>query len=319
MSAAKSSAAYSKGKTRMSRVGKYPVEIPAGVQVAIASGMVTAKGRLGEQKMPLTDLVEAKVDGNKVVGRAAHQRDTQPHDVGTTRALIAMHGEGRSTGYTKSLEITGTGYRAAVQGKNLEMNLGFSHPVVYPIPKVSKSPANARPRSRWKASTSASSARSRRKSGRSARRSPIRARARAIPTRRSGGRKAKRNELQAGSSRSPQKRLRYRSAEVARPPAFVGVPLGQNIYAQVIDDAKGQPSRRRRRWTPALKSLKTGADKDAAAAVGKLRRRTRVGRRRQAGRLRPRRVSVSRPGQDSGRCRPRRRAGLLIRASGLDC
>ena len=53
---------------------------------------------------------------------------------GTTRALIANMVKGVSTGYTKSLEITGTGYRAAVQGKNLEMNLGFSHPVVYPVP-----------------------------------------------------------------------------------------------------------------------------------------------------------------------------------------
>ena len=58
MLAAKSSVACSKGKARMSRVGKYPVEIPAGVQVAIAGGMVTAKGKLGELKMPLSELVE---------------------------------------------------------------------------------------------------------------------------------------------------------------------------------------------------------------------------------------------------------------------
>ena len=120
----------------MSRVGKYPVEIPAGVQVAIAGGMLTAKGRLGELKLPLTDLVEATVDGNKVVGQAAQQRDAQARMMwGTTRALIANMVKGVSTGYSKSLEITGTGYRAAVQGKNLEINLGFSHPVVYPVPE----------------------------------------------------------------------------------------------------------------------------------------------------------------------------------------
>jgi large subunit ribosomal protein L6 len=119
----------------MSRVGKYPVEIPAGVQVAIAGGLVTAKGKLGELKLPLTDLVEAAVDGNKVTVTPKSEETRSRMMWGTTRALIACMVKGVSEGYTKSLEITGTGYRAAVQGKNLEMNLGFSHPVVYPIPE----------------------------------------------------------------------------------------------------------------------------------------------------------------------------------------
>lgn len=119
----------------MSRVGKYPVEIPAGVQVAIANGMVTAKGRLGELKLPLTDHVDAKVEGGQVsVAPRGNQRQARMM-WGTTRALIACMVKGVSTGYEKSLEITGTGYRAAVAGKNLEINLGFSHPVVYPVPE----------------------------------------------------------------------------------------------------------------------------------------------------------------------------------------
>lgn len=119
----------------MSRVGKYPVEIPAGVQVAIASGMLTAKGKLGELKLALTDKVDAKVDGNKVT--VAPRGNSTPARMmwGTTRALVASMVKGVSTGYTKSMEITGTGFRAAVQGKNLVMNLGFSHDVVYPIPE----------------------------------------------------------------------------------------------------------------------------------------------------------------------------------------
>jgi large subunit ribosomal protein L6 len=118
----------------MSRVGKYPVEIPQGVQVAIAGGLLTAKGRLGELKMPLSDLVETKVDGNKVAV-APRSQETQARMMwGTTRALIANMVKGVSAGYVKSMEITGTGYRAAVQGKNLEINLGFSHQVIYPIP-----------------------------------------------------------------------------------------------------------------------------------------------------------------------------------------
>ena len=119
----------------MSRVGKYPVEIPAGVQVAIAGGMVTAKGKLGELRLPLTDLVEATVDGNKVCVKPRNNESTSRMMWGTTRALIATMVRGVSVGYMKSLEITGTGYRAAVQGKNLEINLGFSHPVVYPVPE----------------------------------------------------------------------------------------------------------------------------------------------------------------------------------------
>jgi large subunit ribosomal protein L6 len=118
----------------MSRVGKYPVDLPQGVQVAIAGGMLTAKGKLGELKMPLSDLVETKVEGNQV-SVAPRSEERQARMMwGTTRALIASMVKGVSSGYVKSMEITGTGYRAAVAGQNLELNLGFSHPVVYPIP-----------------------------------------------------------------------------------------------------------------------------------------------------------------------------------------
>ncbi|WP_298162019.1 50S ribosomal protein L6 [Acidocella sp.] len=118
----------------MSRVGKYPVEIPAGVTVAVANGVITAKGKLGELQLPLTDHVDVSAEGNKVSvqprGNAAQARMMW----GTTRANIANMVKGVSVGYSKTLEITGTGYRAAVQGTNLVVNLGFSHDVVYPIP-----------------------------------------------------------------------------------------------------------------------------------------------------------------------------------------
>ncbi len=118
----------------MSRVGKYPVEIPAGVQVAIAGRVLTAKGKLGELKLDLTDNVDAKVEGNKV--SVAPRGNSTPARMmwGTTRALVANMVKGVSTGYTKSMEITGTGYRAAVSGKTLTINLGFSHDVIFPIP-----------------------------------------------------------------------------------------------------------------------------------------------------------------------------------------
>ncbi len=119
----------------MSRVGKYPVEIPAGVQVAIANGRLTAKGKLGELAIPLSDHVEAAVKGNQVTvaprGTASEARMMW----GTTRALVANMVQGVSAGYVKAMEITGTGFRASVQGKNLVMNLGYSHDVVYQVPE----------------------------------------------------------------------------------------------------------------------------------------------------------------------------------------
>jgi large subunit ribosomal protein L6 len=118
----------------MSRVGKYPVEIPAGVTVAIAGGVVTAKGKLGELTLGLTDYVDVKVEDNKVSVAPRNNSTPSRQMWGTTRANIANLVKGVSVGYTKTLEITGTGYRAAVQGPNLVINLGFSHDVVYAIP-----------------------------------------------------------------------------------------------------------------------------------------------------------------------------------------
>ncbi len=119
----------------MSRVGKYPVEIPAGVQVAIAGGVLTAKGKLGELKLPLTDLVDTVVEGSQVKVSPRGNATAARMMWGTTRALVATMVQGVSVGYAKTMEITGTGYRAAVQGKNLVINLGFSHDVIYPVPE----------------------------------------------------------------------------------------------------------------------------------------------------------------------------------------
>ncbi len=118
----------------MSRIGKYPVTVPAGVQVALAGRTLTAKGKLGELTLALTDDVDATVEGNTVAiaPRGSERRARMMW--GTTRALVANMIHGVSAGYTRTLEITGTGFRAAVQGRNLVMNLGFSHDVVYAVP-----------------------------------------------------------------------------------------------------------------------------------------------------------------------------------------
>jgi large subunit ribosomal protein L6 len=119
----------------MSRVGKYPVEIPAGVQLAMAGRTVTAKGKLGELKYELTDNVDAKIEDGKFSVAPRGNERTARMMWGTTRALVAAMVKGVSTGYNKTMEIQGTGFRAAVQGKNLVINLGFSHDVTYPVPE----------------------------------------------------------------------------------------------------------------------------------------------------------------------------------------
>jgi large subunit ribosomal protein L6 len=118
----------------MSRVGKYPVTVPSGVTVELNGNVVTAKGKLGELSVTLTDDVKVEqADGSvTVTPLAQHKRARQMW--GTARSLIDGLVTGVSEGFTRKLEITGVGYRAQVQGKDVVLQLGFSHEVRYPIP-----------------------------------------------------------------------------------------------------------------------------------------------------------------------------------------
>ncbi|MCI0431815.1 MAG: 50S ribosomal protein L6 [Rhodospirillales bacterium] len=118
----------------MSRVGKNPVAVPSGVTVEIANRILKAKGKLGELSLKLGDDVEAKLEGDKVVVTPRSDSKRARTLWGTTRALVNNMVAGVSTGFSKTLEISGVGYRAQVQGRNLQLQLGFSHDVVYPIP-----------------------------------------------------------------------------------------------------------------------------------------------------------------------------------------
>jgi len=118
----------------MSRVGKYPVPVPQGVQVALQGRTVVAKGKLGELKLDLTDDVDVEVANNQVAVKPRRDDRRSRTMWGTTRSLINNMVTGVSTGFSKTMEINGTGYRAEVQGKDLVLNLGFSHEVKYPIP-----------------------------------------------------------------------------------------------------------------------------------------------------------------------------------------
>ena len=119
----------------MSRVGKYPVSVPAGVTVSMNDGIVTAKGKLGELSYPVvTDAVDVEIKGSEV-SVAPKGSDRRARTMwGTTRSLINSMCIGVSTGFSKSMEITGTGYRAAMQGNDLVLNLGYSHEIRYAVP-----------------------------------------------------------------------------------------------------------------------------------------------------------------------------------------
>jgi len=119
----------------MSRIGKQPIELPSGVNVAISPGRVQVNGPLGElsQNVPARMQVEQD-DGNLLVKRPTERGgDRALH--GLTRSLIANMVEGVTKGFEKRLELQGVGYRATLRGSDLELNVGFSHPVVVKPPQ----------------------------------------------------------------------------------------------------------------------------------------------------------------------------------------
>ncbi len=114
----------------MSRVGKMPVTIPAGVTVDVTdTNFITVKGPLGELKRQLPTVVDVKVEGSEVVVTRANDTKRLKEMHGLTRSLINNMVVGVSQGFEKKLEVNGVGYRVQKQGKKLVLNLGYSHPV----------------------------------------------------------------------------------------------------------------------------------------------------------------------------------------------
>jgi large subunit ribosomal protein L6 len=120
----------------MSRVGKKPIDIPAGVDAKIETGKITVKGPLGELSQRLhPNLIVKKNDGKLVVERQSDAK-TYRELHGLTRNLIANMVAGVSKGYARTLDISGVGFKASIANKtNLMFTLGFSHPVIFPLPK----------------------------------------------------------------------------------------------------------------------------------------------------------------------------------------
>ncbi len=118
----------------MSRIGRLPIDIPAGVDVTVDGAAVTVKGPKGELSLTVASPIEVKLEDNQVlVTRPDDERESRSLH-GLTRSLIANQIIGVTQGYSKALEIVGTGYRVAQKGSSIEFALGFSHPVTVEPP-----------------------------------------------------------------------------------------------------------------------------------------------------------------------------------------
>src|ERR1041384_7063622 len=119
----------------MSRVGKRPVTIPSGVTATVEGQTVKMKGPKGTLSFVAHDDVEVKFENGQVKFNPKVDTNRARAMYGTARAQVQNLVEGVTKGFEKKLEITGVGYRAAMQGKNLQLALGYSHDVVYPVPE----------------------------------------------------------------------------------------------------------------------------------------------------------------------------------------
>jgi len=119
----------------MSRIGKKPVPVPSGITANVEGQTVKVKGPKGALQAVLHDDVAVKLDGGQIKVDPRFETKRARAQWGTSRTLVANLIAGVSKGFEQRLEISGVGYRAAVQGKNLQIALGYSHDILYPIPE----------------------------------------------------------------------------------------------------------------------------------------------------------------------------------------
>ena len=121
----------------MSRIAKNPIKISDDVECTFSEGVFSAKGKLGQMQVNINTDFKVDIKDNEVKITPYQDNNINPN-WGTTRAIIANIINGVTTGFTKTLELNGTGYRASVSGTNLKLELGYSHDVIFPIPKEVK-------------------------------------------------------------------------------------------------------------------------------------------------------------------------------------
>lgn len=119
----------------MSRIGRMVLQVPKGTKVQVAGSAVTVEGPKGTVRQPLLEGIEVEVDGQTVQVRRSGDAGAERSRHGLVRALLANAVRGVSEGFQKELQVVGVGYRGEVKGRELNLSLGFSHPVVFPIPQ----------------------------------------------------------------------------------------------------------------------------------------------------------------------------------------
>ncbi len=119
----------------MSRIAKQPVEVPGGVELSISGREISAKGPKGKLSVTLPDVVELEQVDNVLTFSPKDDRKSSMAVTGTIRSVVNNIVTGVSSGFEKRLLLVGIGYRAQLQGKNLSLSLGFSHPVIYALPE----------------------------------------------------------------------------------------------------------------------------------------------------------------------------------------
>jgi large subunit ribosomal protein L6 len=119
----------------MSRIGKQPIAIPDGVKIQLDDGVVRAEGPKGKLAQPIPAGITAAVDNKQLVIKRGDDSRTARAIHGLTRALVANMVTGVKDGFERKLEIVGIGYRAQMQGKSIQLALGYSHPVIFPLPE----------------------------------------------------------------------------------------------------------------------------------------------------------------------------------------
>lgn len=119
----------------MSRKGKLPIPLPKGVELKVSGNQLTVKGPKGTLSQELIPAIEVKVEGNEVIVGLTQGHEDEGHFHGLYRSIINNMVQGTAQGFERKLEMIGVGYRAAVQGQLLDLQIGFSHPTKLPIPE----------------------------------------------------------------------------------------------------------------------------------------------------------------------------------------
>ncbi|MCC6001389.1 MAG: 50S ribosomal protein L6 [Pararhodobacter sp.] len=119
----------------MSRIGKKPVELPSGDSASISGQTIEVKGPKGTRSFTASDDIDLKIDGNTVTVTPRSPSKRARQQWGMSRTMVANLAQGVTSGFKKELELVGVGYRAAMQGKDLKLSLGYSHEVVFQVPE----------------------------------------------------------------------------------------------------------------------------------------------------------------------------------------